>query len=227
MTMRTSRPSAVSGVSPPELNCALHQHLERVVQHLASEHRAHYLHKWRVAQDVARPRSGRNLDVLLILMLGLVFFDIMRFFRMRLTPEYWRILDTVYSLIFAVNAALLKLRSNWAGRAFLDDGIDECENVSPCEMSKWQGPQERHTREELTHILDQAMRSLELTERAVFVLRDIEEMSTEDTAQALNLPVPVVKRRLLKARLQLREELTGRFKEQNDARAAEVGRGDA
>jgi len=127
----------------------------------------------------------------------------------------------------AVNAALLKLRSNWAGRAFLDDGIDECENVSPCEMSKWQGPQERHTREELTLILDQAMRSLEPTERAVFVLRDIEEMSTEDTAQALNLPVPVVKRRLLKARLQLREELTGRFKEQNDARAAEVGRGDA
>ena len=112
----------------------------------------------------------------------------------------------------AVNEALLKFRKE--GRAFLDAGLDAARNeVVVRETSAWQGnPKEQHTREELFQILDRAMESLEPTDRAVFVLRDIEEMSTEDTVQALNLPVPVVKWRLLRARLQLREELTSRFK---------------
>jgi len=111
----------------------------------------------------------------------------------------------------AVKEALLKFRKE--GRAFLDAGLDARNEVVVRETSAWQGnPQERHTREEFSQILDRAMESLEPTDRAVFVLRDIEEMSTEDTVQALNLPGPVVKWRLLRARLQLREELTSRFK---------------
>ena len=46
--------------------------------------------------------------------------------------------------------------------------------------------------------------------RTVFVLRDVEGLSTEETAAALELSVPAVKSRLLRARLQLRERL-GRF----------------
>ena len=135
----------------------------------------------------------------------------------------------IWLATIGVNAALLKLLgNNWAGRAFLEDANGECVNMAPREMSKWQdNPQDRYTREELTHIPNQAMRSVEPIERAIFVLRDIEEMSTEDTAQALKLNVPAIKRGLLRARLQLREELAGRFEEPNDARAAEVGRVDA
>jgi RNA polymerase sigma-70 factor (ECF subfamily) len=44
----------------------------------------------------------------------------------------------------------------------------------------------------------------------VFVLRDVEGLSTEETAAALELSVPAVKSRLLRARLQLRERL-GRY----------------
>ena len=45
----------------------------------------------------------------------------------------------------------------------------------------------------------------------VFVLRDVEGLSTEETAETLGLSVPAVKSRLLRARLQLRERLTRYF----------------
>jgi len=69
-----------------------------------------------VAFDVSRRRSGRNLDLVLTLALGLMFFDMMRFFRVRLDPAYWRLLDLVYSAIFALNAALL-IRALWRARS--------------------------------------------------------------------------------------------------------------
>ena len=47
--------------------------------------------------------------------------------------------------------------------------------------------------------------------RVVFVLRDVEGLSTEETAETLGLSVPAVKSRLLRARLQLRERLTRYF----------------
>jgi RNA polymerase sigma-70 factor (ECF subfamily) len=113
----------------------------------------------------------------------------------------------------AVNQALSKLGDNDEHRASTSAAEDERDDMVAGEVSPWQcDPHERYTREELGNILDQAMQNLEPTYRAVFVLRDIEEMSTENTAQALNLSVPVVRRKLLRARLQLREELTGRFK---------------
>jgi RNA polymerase sigma-70 factor (ECF subfamily) len=46
----------------------------------------------------------------------------------------------------------------------------------------------------------------------VFVLRDVEGLSTQETADALDLSVPAVKSRLLRARLQLRERLSKYFK---------------
>ena len=49
----------------------------------------------------------------------------------------------------------------------------------------------------------------------MFVLRDVEGLSTEETAAALELSVPAVKSRLLRARLQLRERL-GRYFQRRD-----------
>jgi RNA polymerase sigma-70 factor (ECF subfamily) len=48
------------------------------------------------------------------------------------------------------------------------------------------------------------------------VLRDIEDLSTEETAEALDLSIPAVKSRLLRARLQLRDKLTRFFKRKGD-----------
>jgi hypothetical protein len=65
-----------------------------------------------VAFDFSGRRTGRNVDLVLMLALGLMFFDMMRFFRLRLDPAYWRLLDLVYSVVFALNAALL-IRALW------------------------------------------------------------------------------------------------------------------
>ena len=48
------------------------------------------------------------------------------------------------------------------------------------------------------------------------MLRDIDDLSTEETADVLGLSVPAVKSRLLRARLQLREKLTRFFKRKGD-----------
>jgi RNA polymerase sigma-70 factor, ECF subfamily len=52
--------------------------------------------------------------------------------------------------------------------------------------------------------------------RTVFVLRDVEGLSTEETAEMLGLSIPAVKSRLLRARLQLRDRLTRYFKSKRD-----------
>ena len=79
-----------------------------------------------------------------------------------------------------------------------------------------ENPEQQYSREELAKILDDAVESLKPDFRTVFVLRDIEELSTEETAQALGISVPAVKSRLLRARLQLREKLTRFFRRKGD-----------
>ena len=68
----------------------------------------------------------------------------------------------------------------------------------------------------MNQILTSAVDSLAPPYRAVFVLRDMEELSTEETAEVLNLSIPAVKSRLLRARLQLRDKLTRFFKHKED-----------
>ena len=68
------------------------------------------------------------------------------------------------------------------------------------------------TRSELADILRKTIKGLPPGFRTVFALRDIDGLSTEETAQALGLSVPAVKSRLLRARLQLRERLSRYFR---------------
>jgi RNA polymerase sigma-70 factor (ECF subfamily) len=118
----------------------------------------------------------------------------------------------------AVNQALMKLRRRKTDKSVsLDETIDTGEDTITREIAAWdEDPEQRFSREELGEILDTAVESLEPPYRSVFVLRDIEELSTEETAEALNLSVPAVKSRLLRARLQLREKLTRYFKRKGD-----------
>jgi RNA polymerase sigma-70 factor (ECF subfamily) len=118
----------------------------------------------------------------------------------------------------AVNQALMKLRRRKTDKSVsLDETIDTGEDTIVREIAAWdEDPEQRFSREELGEILDGAIQSLEPPYRSVFVLRDIEELSTEETAEALDLSVPAVKSRLLRARLQLREKLTRYFKRKGD-----------
>jgi len=118
----------------------------------------------------------------------------------------------------AVNQALMKLRRRKTDKSVsLDETIDTGEDTITREIAAWdEDPEQRFSREELGGILDTAIQSLEPPYRSVFVLRDIDELSTEETAEALGLSVPAVKSRLLRARLQLREKLTRFFKRKGD-----------
>jgi RNA polymerase sigma-70 factor, ECF subfamily len=118
----------------------------------------------------------------------------------------------------AVNQALMKLRRKKTGRTVsLDETIDTGEDTVVREIAAWdENPEQRFSREEMGEILDSAIESLEPPYRSVFVLRDIEELSTEETADALGLSIPAVKSRLLRARLQLREKLTRQFKRKGE-----------
>jgi len=118
----------------------------------------------------------------------------------------------------AVNQALMKLRKRKSDRSVsLDEQLDTGEDTVAREIAAWdENPEQRYSREELNQILTSAVDDLTPIYRAVFVLRDIEELSTEETAEALSLSVPAVKSRLLRARLQLRDKLTRHFKRKGD-----------
>ena len=59
--------------------------------------------------------------------------------------------------------------------------------------------------------LDEAIKKLDPEYRIIFLLRDVEGFSTEETAKMSNLSVPAVKSRLHRARAFLRNELNDRF----------------
>jgi RNA polymerase sigma-70 factor (ECF subfamily) len=118
----------------------------------------------------------------------------------------------------AVNEALMKLRKRRGDRTVpLDEPVDTGEETVTREIAVWEdSPEQRYSREEFQSILDEAVESLKPDFRTVFQLRDIEELSTEETAEALGISVPAVKSRLLRARLALREKLTRQFKRKGE-----------
>jgi RNA polymerase sigma-70 factor (ECF subfamily) len=118
----------------------------------------------------------------------------------------------------AVNQALMKLRKRKSDRSVsLDETIDTGEDNLTREIAAWdENPEQQYSRDELQRILTSSIDGLAPIYRAVFVLRDIDGLSTEEAAEALELSVPAVKSRLLRARLQLREKLTRFFKRKGD-----------
>ena len=118
----------------------------------------------------------------------------------------------------AVNQALMKLRKRKTDRSVsLDETIDTGEDTVAREIAAWdENPEQQYSREEINEILSSAIDGLAPIYRAVFVLRDVDELSTEETAEALDLSIPAVKSRLLRARLQLRDKLTRYFKRKGD-----------
>ena len=113
----------------------------------------------------------------------------------------------------AINEALMELRRRRAGRSIpLDQPIETGEDELPREIEGWdENPEELYAQQELREILAEALERLEPASRSVFVLRDVEDLSTAETAALLNLSVSAVKSRLMRARLELRERLNKYF----------------
>lgn len=109
----------------------------------------------------------------------------------------------------AANEALMRLRKRRPGQFSLDEPVDGGESdLLPREIEDWRpSPEQDYAQAEMQAILSGTIEKLHPNLRVVFVLRDIEELSTQETADALGISVSAVKARLLRGRLQLREKL--------------------
>lgn len=93
------------------------------------------------------------------------------------------------------------------------DALDEPEAM-PTQFVDWAAvPEQIIESDEASTEMERAIQALKPDLRSVFILRDIEELSTADVAQILNLTEANVKVRLHRARLALRESLAGYFAE--------------
>lgn len=112
-----------------------------------------------------------------------------------------------------VNEALMKLRKRRPNQVSLDEPLVTEEDLLPREIEDWgPSPEQRYAQNEMHGILSGVVGELEPAFRIVFLLRDVEELSTEETAQLLGLSVSAVKSRLLRARLKLRHRLNKHFR---------------
>jgi RNA polymerase sigma-70 factor, ECF subfamily len=112
-----------------------------------------------------------------------------------------------------VNQALMKLRKQGTTKEVsLDEDFQADGDMLPREVTDWApNPEELYRASELRDILIKALDELRPILRTVFVLRDIEGLSTDHTAEVLDLSPAAVKARLWRARLQLRELLSEVF----------------
>jgi RNA polymerase sigma-70 factor (ECF subfamily) len=118
-----------------------------------------------------------------------------------------------------VNQSLMKLRKRRPIRdVSRDEDLQADVDMLPMEVIDWApNPEQLYWATELRDILISALRELRPTLRTVFVLRDIEGLSIDQTAKVLNLSPTAVKARLWRVRLQLRERLNKYFGKQPES----------
>jgi len=109
----------------------------------------------------------------------------------------------------AVHEALARARKSKRLES-LDSEADSDIEVRPEPMSSARNPEEQMFGAQMKALLESAIDSLPDTYRTVFVLRELEEMSTAETAEALDVTEEVVKTRLHRARAMLQTDLYSR-----------------
>jgi RNA polymerase sigma-70 factor (ECF subfamily) len=108
----------------------------------------------------------------------------------------------------ARNWALQRLRSRRNMESLDQDDSQEDRDFRPRQIAAWQeNPEQNHSKTEIRNLVERGLMQLPAKYRIIVMLRDIEELSTDDVAQQLGLTVPAVKTRLLRGRLMLREWL--------------------
>jgi RNA polymerase sigma-70 factor (ECF subfamily) len=111
-----------------------------------------------------------------------------------------------------VNESLMKLRKQRHNKEFSIDDNFQIEDHSTFELADWTpNPEVLYRGFELRSILRSELQQLQPGLKVVFVLRDIEGLSTEETAEVLESTPVAVKARLWRARLKLRERLSKYF----------------
>ena len=115
----------------------------------------------------------------------------------------------------AVNEALMVLRRKQPDFVYIDEDHDDDSGIQePVQIKDWCClPEGEMLSSESREHLDMAISRLSPNLKSVFILRDIHGFSIQETAEMLQLSEVNVKTRLLRARLKLREDLSGYFGE--------------
>jgi RNA polymerase sigma-70 factor (ECF subfamily) len=112
----------------------------------------------------------------------------------------------------AINAGLQRVRS----RKEFDSIDEENEEFRPRNIQAWtETPEDFYSREELRRLVEKEVMKLPAKYRVALMLRDLEELPTEEAAAALSLSVPGLKARVLRGRLMLRESMVQYFSKAN------------
>jgi RNA polymerase sigma-70 factor (ECF subfamily) len=120
---------------------------------------------------------------------------------------------STWLISITLNEARRRLRRSKVRMESLDEPPEDGGKVSPALLRDWREiPSEALERQELRALLQKAIRELSPIYREVLVLRDIEELSIEETASALAISIPSVKIRLYRARIMLQKELAPKLK---------------
>jgi RNA polymerase sigma-70 factor (ECF subfamily) len=122
---------------------------------------------------------------------------------------------STWMIRITVNESLMKLRKQRAHKEVsLDEDFESDGDALPVDVpDRAPNPEQLCWASELRDILARTVEELRPILRTVFVLRDVEELSIEQTAQVLNLSQAAVKARLWRVRLHLRERLNRYFDE--------------
>lgn len=108
----------------------------------------------------------------------------------------------------AINTGLQRVRS----RKEFDRLDEDDEEFRPRNIQAWtETPEDFYSREELRSLVEKEVMKLPVKYRVALMLRDLEELSTEEAAGALGLSIPGLKARVLRGRLMLRESMVQYF----------------
>jgi RNA polymerase sigma-70 factor (ECF subfamily) len=119
---------------------------------------------------------------------------------------------STWLLSIATNAGIQRLRERKQFESIDDPGAEHEEGFRPRQIQAWtEDPEKLYSREEARALIERSVMGLPAKYRVVLLLRDIDQLSTEEAAAALGLGVPAVKARLLRGRLLLREALAPHF----------------
>ena len=124
---------------------------------------------------------------------------------------------STWLISITINEARTRLRRQALVRMEpLDQLPDEDKGISPALLRDWREiPSEAVEREEVRVLIQRAVEQLPEIYRQVFLLRDVEELTINETAEALNISIPSVKVRLHRARMMLQKQLAPQLRTVN------------
>jgi RNA polymerase sigma-70 factor (ECF subfamily) len=127
---------------------------------------------------------------------------------------------STWLISITLNEARSRLRSKKTMKMeSLDEPPEDHGPITPALLRDWREiPSEALERKEIRQLLQQAITDLPLIYREVFLLRDVEELSVNQSAEALGISIASVKVRLHRARIMLQKKLVPQLKKANPKR---------